>query len=125
MSVDFSHSGASWAYSGFHRFRTTIAKCVGIELGRMQGFQRLDEEPRTDILQWDEISQGEDPICILLNCEVDGIIKAEYCERVGNRLAQILFEYDKEFCEYDRRNGLMLVGGLLVASTRKEDLEFR
>src|SRR3546814_10466403 len=54
MGLDFSHTDAHWAYSGFTRFRRALAKHEGIDLDAMEGFQRHgDDRPR---VSWNTVT---------------------------------------------------------------------
>lgn len=38
MGLDFTHCEAHWSYSGFMVFRRKLAKAIGVDLNRMEGF---------------------------------------------------------------------------------------
>ena len=129
MGIDFSHCDARWSYSGFNRFRTILASCVGIDLDSMEGFERdwdNPHAPRTESIKWEEIAQGEDPICILLNhSDCDGDIQPEYCERVAKRLQDLLREHEEKFSAYDHQHARMLIVGLMKAGIDGKPLLFK
>src|SRR3546814_9161128 len=60
MGLDFSHTDAHWAYSGFTRFRRALAKHEGIDLDAMEGFQRHgDDRPR---VSWNTVTTPLKPL---------------------------------------------------------------
>src|SRR3546814_20671044 len=60
MGLDFSHTDAHWAYSGFTRFRRALAKHEGIDLDAMEGFQRHgDDRPR---VSWNTVTKPLKPL---------------------------------------------------------------
>jgi len=89
-----------WSYGGFHRFRTHVAKSIGIQLDEMEGFTSNGKS-------WDSI---DDPIKILLNhSDCDGELEASECEKIYPRLIEIVSSWPKTVDnEYDIETALKL-----------------
>lgn len=86
MGIDFSHSNASWAYSGFMRFRSRLAQAEGFDLEQMDGFQRA-WEPARPMRSWDEITTPLKPL--LEHSDCDGELTPEECAQVEPRLREV------------------------------------
>ena len=94
---------AGWAYSVFNKFRERVAKHIGIDLRKMDGFSDVDKsilsaqgweayhaacEADTDKISWDTVN---DPIKGLLHhSDCEGEIPAEECAAIADRLEQII-----------------------------------
>lgn len=112
MGIDFSHCNASWAYSGFMRFRKRVAKSVGFDLDSMEGFGGKTK--------WSSLKP--DPIHALLNhSDCDGHLTVTECKKVAPRLKEILSSWDDD---YDKQMGLELASGMLNAAAEKKPLRF-
>jgi hypothetical protein len=99
---------AGWAYSGFNSFREKVAKHIGIELRKMEGFSDVDKSIlekegweayrkayEADVtgpkISWDSIN---DPIKDLLHhSDCEGEIAPELCAAIADRLEQIISEW--------------------------------
>lgn len=113
MGLDFSHGGASWSYGGFHRFRTKLAKEVGID--------DFDSIISTDDKRFLKIS--EDPIYYLLShSDCDGIIKSTHLRIVSKRLGDLISKWPED--DYDKKTALKLIEGMNDAHAEGEDLGF-
>jgi hypothetical protein len=114
MGLDFSHCEASWAYSGFMRFRVKLAKEIGIDLIKMQGF--------TDNgLSWAKI---KDPIVPLLyHSDCDGELTVEECKAVAPRLRELVADWPDH--DFDKSKALELAFGMETAADAGEPLAFR
>jgi hypothetical protein len=111
MGVDFSHCDASWAYSGFNRFRSRLAKYAGFELSEMEGFD--GKRP------WSEIT--DDIVPLLNHSDCDGELSVDECIKVAPRLRVILASWPDD---YDKQKGLLLAEGMEFAVESKEPLRF-
>lgn len=118
MGLDFTHSEAHWAYSGFNRFRTELAKHEGIDLNAMEGFGlmwRMYGEGEHPALSWDTI---DTPLKPLLNhSDCDGELTPEECAQIAPRLREAIDALWPESSSdwpsgHDRVNGLLLAEGL-------------
>ena len=109
VGLDFCVEGAKtpreerphWSYSGFGSFRKCLAKEVGIELDKMEGFCEFDwlEEMRAGTLEqaranegpkrsWDEI---DDPLKFLLyHSDCDGELTPEECALIAPRMRELM-----------------------------------
>jgi len=116
MGIDFSHCDAHWAYSGFHTFRTNLAKEIGINLENMLGFGGS--------FKWDNVQ--DDIVPLLNHSDCDGELSVEECKRVAPRLRELvsnwtLWPLDKG---YDHEHALLLAEGMDSAVERGEPLRF-
>lgn len=123
MGIDFSHTKAQWAYSGFNRFRRALAKHEGIDLDAMEGFRPYDD-PTWVGKPWDSVTTALKPLLDHSDC--DGELSPEDCATVAPRLRKVIeavwpagFDYS-----YDRRAGLLLAEGMEAAAAAGEPLEF-
>ncbi len=113
MGIDFSHCEASWAYSGFHRFRTRLAAQVGL--------LRFDEIQDTNDKRFEIIKN--DPIRFLLqHSDCDGDIPPNECKQLAPRLKEMIQSWPDD---YDKKQGLELVTGLELAAKKKQKLKFQ
>lgn len=119
MGLDFSHTNAHWAYSGFMRFREALAQHEGIDLDRMEGFRRYgDDRPR---VSWATV---DSPLKALLDhSDCDGEMSPEDCRQVAPYLRKVIHEVWPGDC-YDRENGLLLVDGMEKAAAEGVPLDF-
>ena len=116
MGVDIG--GAHWAYSGFARFRRTIAAMEGIDLDNMYGFGG-SINPNCKQIPWDTV---DSPLKPLLNhSDCDGELTPEECAQVWPRLEEIVQQLEDS---YDRDNGLILVAEMKAAIEANEPLVF-
>lgn len=91
----YTHAGVSphWSYSGFHRFRASLAELCGIELDKMGGFGGSRAWPSVE----------SEPLVPLLNhSDCDGELSAEECRVVAPRLRELLPKLSND---YDRVHG--------------------
>ncbi len=81
MGLDTSHNCWHGAYSAFHRWRIGVARCIGIDLEQMAGFEN-------GAMSW---SQVIDPLKHLLyHSDCDGELEPEVCGPIADRLEAIL-----------------------------------
>lgn len=117
MGIDFSHCEAHWAYSGFMRFRIRLAKEIGIDLMKMDGF---GEAPDYGGLPWDKVI---DPIVPLLNhSDCDGELSPQECKLVAPRLRELVASWPDD--DYDKIKALELAEGMEFAADEGEALIF-
>jgi hypothetical protein len=118
MGLDFSHTDAHWAYSGFMRFRIRIAATLGINLERMEGFTR--DSNVSNPTSWDTI---DDDIKVLLNhSDCDGELSPEECRKVAPRLREIVSPWPDD--DFDKQQALLLADGMDKVAKNNEPLEF-
>lgn len=117
MGIDFTWKGreqkektASWAYSGFNRFRERLAEAVGIKLREMQGFtpHNLKDQEREEwdrnSTKWDSVKH---PLKIFLNhSDCDGQLSALRCAKMAPEIEKIIKTWDVH--DYDRTMGEVL-----------------
>ena len=114
MGVDFSHCDVRWGYRGFHIFRCKIAQGAGINLGEMEGFKDVGGKSWSDI---------KDSIKIFLNhSDCDGYLTALQCEKVSQRLREIVKLWDDS--DIDKMKALELAQGMQAAYEADEQFEF-
>jgi hypothetical protein len=107
LSVNGKHV-AGWSYSGFNSFRERVAKQVGIELRKMEGFSDVDKTIleregweayrkayEADMLgpkiSWKTV---KDPIKYLLHhSDCEGTIGPKRCGLIADRLEEIIKEW--------------------------------
>ena len=116
MGIDFSHTDAHWAYSGFNRFRTRVAKTIGIDLQKMKGFTGTSGG-----ISWEPYTYHA-LYPFLDHSDCDGTLSPEECRLVAPALRMALEEIDDE---YDKRQGLLLVEGMEEAGGAGETLKFQ
>lgn len=113
MGIDFSHCGAHWSYSGFHRFRERLATAIGFELDGMAGFGGTQS--------WDSVN---DPIKDLLDhSDCDGDLSPEQCKIIAPRLREMVMAWPDD--DYDKQSALALADGMDAAAEADEPLVFR
>ncbi|MDA8205200.1 MAG: hypothetical protein M0Z36_03960 [Thermaerobacter sp.] len=113
MGLDFSHCDASWSYTNFHEFRSELAEMVGIDLSTMEGFGGTRS--------FDELHDDIKPLLDLSDC--DGELSPDDCQRVANRLEELIAKAGEEW--HHRSKGLLLVEGLRDAASHREHFLFR
>lgn len=125
MGLDTTHGCWSGSYSAFNRWRTELARAVGIELKSMYGFARaLDfcsacKQQLPTGISWDALKP--DAIHILLNhSDCDGSIRWQDCEAIAARLEEVAPRLANEWQEDTAR----FVAGLREAASLREDVEF-
>ena len=107
LSVNGNHV-AGWSYSGFNSFRERVAKQLGIDLRKMEGFSDVDKTIlekegweayrkayEADItstkISWKTV---KDPIKYLLHhSDCEGTIGPKRCALIADRLEQIIAEW--------------------------------
>jgi hypothetical protein len=113
MGLDISHGSASWSYSGFGRFRESIATHEGILLAAMDGYQ-IGGTPWTSVTS---------PLAPLLNhSDCDGDLSPEECATIAPALREVVRGTFEEG-SYDYRAGLELAASMERAAAG-ERLEF-
>lgn len=121
MGIDFRVTGSNmerprWSYGGFNRFRTRLAKLIGLNLKEMVGFGGVIPFPSPDA----------EPIVYLLDhSDCDGDMPPDQCRVVAPRLEQLLFQLDVS-CDddYDHEQGQRLATLMRDAARLEERLIF-
>lgn len=120
MGLDFSHTDASWSYSGFRRFREALATHEGIDLTVMNGFRGAgDDRTRTE---WTDITTPLRPLLDHSDC--DGVLTPDECRQVAPYLRSILPAVWPDPDSYDCVAGTALCDGMDSAAAADEPLEF-
>ena len=112
MGLNFSHTEASWSYSGFDKFRHRLAQEVEIDLDMMDGFG--------GDIPFDSINDQIKPLLDHSDCE--GELTPEECATVAPRLRELVSNWDYE--DYDKRHALYLAEGMDEAASNNENLRF-
>lgn len=152
MGLDTSHNAWHGSYSAFHRWRTEIAKHIGIPLDLMEGFYEKNGHfdpllllnhryPNGDELDmaairrisenfpllWDAFKPS--PLHELLyHSDCDGEISWKSCKKIADALEELLPELEEK--ELGGHIGNMadktkqFIKGLRLAYNKKENLEF-
>lgn len=115
MGLDFSHTDAHWAYSGFNRFREALAKHEGFNLNEMAGFCAPPNR------SWDEITTPLKPLLNHSDCEDE--LTPDECRQVAPRLREVIAALWTE-SDYDYQHGMALAEGMECAASNGEPLEF-
>lgn len=108
---------SQWSYSGFHRFRTHLAKSIGIRLDEMEGFTG-------DGKTWDSV---DDPIKIFLyHSDCDGELYGSECEKIYPRLIEIVSSWPNTVDnEHDITNALKLAEAMKECAETNGWIDFR
>lgn len=125
MGIDIG--SAQWAYSGFHRFRTQLAKAEGIDLDQMVGFERRDAP--SDRRPWTD-DVGNDITVLrpfLEHSDCDGVLRWEECAQVSRRIEEIVNSWtgDDFISRRDAEQGRALVESMRECIKDQVALEFR
>jgi hypothetical protein len=112
MGLDFTHSDAHWSYSGFHRFRTRLAKEIGITLDTMEFFGGTTS--------FDYVKDDIVPLLIHSDCDED--LTPEECAMIAPRLRALIDKWDDD--DYDKIHATFLAEGMEDAASENEVLEF-
>jgi hypothetical protein len=112
MGIDFSHSGAHWAYSGFNRARTRLAATLGFRLDDMIGFGGSRAWPDAD---------GSPLVHLLDHSDCDGELTVAQCKVVAPALRKAVERWPDD---YDKKMFLKLADGMDEAAKEGEPLRF-
>lgn len=117
MGLDTTHNAWHGPYSSFNRWRTNIAKLIGIDLDKMAGF--------SGTIPWDRVTDHLKDL--LYHSDCDGELTPEQCEAIAKRLRELIpnmqFMDDftqKEMIELTEQ----FAKGCELAASRNEVLEF-
>ncbi|TGB00386.1 hypothetical protein E4665_01535 [Sporolactobacillus shoreae] len=111
MGLNFSHCDAHWSYGLFHDFREKLAREIGMDLNRMEGFGGNTR-----------FSDFDDAIIPLLNhSDCEGEMTAKECSQVAPRLRELVADWSEE--DYVEE-ALSLAGGMELAARNDQPLIF-
>jgi len=118
-----------WSCSGFNEWRGRLAKTIGIDLKKMEGYAIIRDnngfyESDPAALKW---PPTDDPIFILLrHSDCDGEISTAECEKLLPRLEEMLALMPRDQCWeiFDGKESEKFVGLLKVAIDKKKPVEF-
>ncbi|WP_100487859.1 hypothetical protein [Sporolactobacillus pectinivorans] len=111
MGINFSHCDAHWCYGLFHEFRVKLAREIGMDLNKMEGFGGNMS-----------FSDFNDDILPLLNhSDCEGELSAEECRHVAPRLREIIASWNEE--DY-LQEALSLAEGMELAARKSQSLIF-
>ncbi|SRR5216684_1675225 len=101
-----------FSYSGFYNFRKSIAKSLGFELERMEGYSLKhpinEEYIMLGNISWNNIKS---PLKYFLNhSDSEGCLSAKNCEIILPQLKVIIFQWE-DFFHHDNK----YLGGQLIA----------
>jgi hypothetical protein len=120
MGLDFScetpfKNAPCWSCGGFNRFRTKIAKSIGIDLKQMRGFG--------GIIEWD-YNHSLTPFLDHSDC--DGILTVKEMKIVYPALSDAILKIRDNSTDYDYDfiNGMQLVFMMKHCILYNEDLIF-
>lgn len=116
MGVTIRPGGASWAYSGFMRFRERLAQAEGINLRDMKGFggQKSWELPNG--------SPATSLAPLLRHSDCEGFLASYDCASVLPRLRHIVSGWPED--DYDTQQAWALIAGMEHAASHGCALEF-
>lgn len=113
MGLDFSHCDASWAYSGFDRFRKRLANDIG--------FKEYEHINTTNDPLYEKI-KDDGLLPLLAHSDCDGELTPEECLRVAPRLREIVGNWPDT--DFDKSRALELAAGMELAASENEPLKF-
>jgi len=114
MGISFSHCDrdADSSYSCFHRFRSRLAREIGIDLDAMVGFG--------GIASW---SIHNDPLIPFLNHDDNcGSLEPEVCATVAPRLEEVVSGWPRY--DTDKERAFEIARGMRKAAERGERFRF-
>lgn len=114
MGLDFSHSDASWAYSGFMRFRN--------KLWHSCGFSGDLHEVYTTGKGGEQISDDHPLIDFFAHSDCDGDLTTDQMKTIEPAIRRILDNWQDG--DYDKKMGLQLCDGMKEAISKNENLRF-
>lgn len=123
MGLDISHGAWHGAYSAFNRYRTEIARQIGIHLNSMEGFTE-----DANAIKWESLKPN--PIqCLLNHSDCDGYINWSVCAKIADELEKLLpalseLDGGGHIGNYKDKT-LEMIKGLRLAHSQKEKLLFR
>lgn len=116
MGLDFNKSSACWSYSGFNQFREKLAKQIGFDLRKMEGFHEGEDAG----IPWSKIS---DPLVPFLNhSDCDGKLTVEEMKQVSPRLAELVKDWSDD--DLDKGHALQLCDDMNNCIEENEELVF-
>jgi len=109
MGLDTTHDAWHGPYSSFHRWRIEIAKCIGLDLNKMEGFGGR--------IQFD---QNHKLTPLLSHSDCDGELTPAECKLISEGLTEIL----PLLHNYDKENAIQFIKGCESAYQKNESIEF-
>lgn len=115
MGLDTTHNAWHGPYSSFSLFRRYMAKTIGMDLDKMEGYGG-------DI----SFSQFDDDLCILLDhSDCEGDISPENCRRLALRLDQLISTMEPDKSPYSNyQRALQFSKGCKLAAEKNEHILF-
>jgi len=114
--IEIPHESPHWSYSGFDRFRKRLAAEIGIDLDKMEGFDRSD----IDGISWDTVDDAIAPLLNHSDCE--GELPPEVCDGIYPRLIELVQKWPDD--DYDKINALRLAAMMKECGDNDGDLLF-
>lgn len=120
MGLDVSHDCFTGAYSAFHRWRTELARAMGVgDIMSMEGYT----------MSYGRAWPENDPLVELLtHSDCEGSIPHERCEAIAARLEELLPAISKAdgggHLGYYQTATQRFIDGLRRAAAAREDVEF-
>lgn len=109
--------GPHWSYGSFSDFRVSLARLIGMNLKKMDGYCRDPQALPKSWKKWES-----DPICLLLNhSDCDGELSPEDCARCAPRLRELVGQLTDV---YDVQHGLILADYMDECAKRGVPLNF-
>lgn len=113
MGLNTSHGAWDGSYSSFNRFRVVIARTIGLDLEKMDGFV-------ANGISWEGV---KDDLKYLLNhSDCDGHIPPGQCKKIAIRLREIAPLIPTDDWVHERV--LQFAKGCEMAHKQKKNLEF-
>lgn len=114
MGLDTSHDAWHGPYSSFNEFRGKLASKIGVDIKSLEGYGGEQPFPKDDLS------------ILLDHSDCDGDIKSEDCEKLANRLDELLKDMPKEpnvFWSLHEQTSTF-IKGLRLAHSKNEPLDF-
>lgn len=122
IQVDGYECHIHWSYSGFHDFRCTLARCIGIDLEQMKGFSKKHPKDEGYVMlgykSWNDIRS---PLKWFLNQPDDeGELSPDRCAAIYPVLRRILEDLEViDGYDHPHVNGGNLVNAMQWAFEKK------
>lgn len=123
MGLDTSHNCFHGSYGRFDDWRNAVATAAGYSLGVVGNqfllpISHISEENALGI--WDE-PPSDALIVLLAHSDCDGVIKAEHCGPLADRIEALL----PSMVEHHADTSRQFILGLRAAAAAGENVEFR
>jgi len=112
MGLDFIGSDVHFSYSGFHFFRIELAKSIGIDLEKMEGFGGN--------ISFDTVNDGIKDF--LNHSDCDGYLNPSQMKQIIPRLREIVNTWEDS--DWEKERALKLANDMEKLVKEKKKLKF-